>query len=75
MKDLIIRPFKSRYVYIYAHMKISLNADTWCALVLTVINVEGVGLQNISVISACSVAQCCGNSAGEKQTVSVEPTL
>lgn len=56
-------------------MKISLNTDTWCALVLTVIDVEGVGLQNISVISVCSVAQCCGNSAREKQTVSVELTL
>ncbi len=33
-----------------------------CVLVLTVVNVEWVGLQYVSVISACSVAQRCGNS-------------
>lgn len=33
-----------------------------CALVLTVVNVEWVGLQYVSIISVCSVAQRCGNS-------------
>lgn len=46
----------------YTYMKISLDTDALCALVLTVINVEWVGLQCISIISARSVAQRCGNS-------------
>lgn len=32
------------------------------ALARTVVNVEWVGLQYVSVISACSVAQRCGDS-------------
>lgn len=32
------------------------------ALACTVVNVEWVGLQYVSVISACSVAQRCGDS-------------
>lgn len=43
-------------------MNISLDTDELCVPVFTVINVERVGLQYISIISACSVAQCCGNS-------------
>lgn len=44
-------------VYTYAHTSVG-----EFALARTVVNVEWVGLQYVSVISACSVAQCCGDS-------------
>lgn len=57
--------FDKKYVYRCTHiyfMNISLDTDELCVPVFTVINVEWVGLQDISIISACSVAKCCGNS-------------
>lgn len=35
----------------------------------TIVNVERVRLQDVSVISACSVAQCCGNPATHHRAV------
>lgn len=49
----------SQYVHVHRHITL---VSTVHALVPTVINVEWVGLQYVSIISACSVAQCCGNS-------------
>lgn len=45
------------------------------ALARTVVNIEWVGLQYVSVISSCSVAQRCGNSVrkygGKKEKTQV----
>lgn len=42
---------------VYAHVSVR-----EFALARTVVNVERVGLQYVSVISACSVAERCGDS-------------
>lgn len=53
-------------VCMYAHISVG-----GVALARTVVNVEWVGLQYVSVISSCSVAERCGNSVrqhrGKKQ--------
>lgn len=48
------------YICMYAHV-----SDGEFALARTIVNVEWVGLQYVSIISSCSVAECCGDSVSQ----------